>query len=196
MAAATTRGEFADVDREQAEKAIAKLARMQTRNRTEPLMLGETAGPPFNGALVTKNRDLRRLDIEWLELPGAALRILRRDGVAHDSGGGIIGHDPLGDPELTFGLLLGLAIAHGDLDGFAVVGQMNHELRGSIPLARRWVDGGHPEPYRLALFELVGQRTVEWLTGTEEEDGVAVNNQAIAAGRRLPGEKRACRHRR
>src|SRR5260370_41226200 len=104
-------------------------------------------------ALSTYNGDLRCLYVERLELAGAALGILRRHRIAHDSAGRIIGHHPFGHPELSFGLLLGLAVAHRDIDGLAVVGEMNHQLRRAIPLARRRVDGGQPEPHRLSPFE-------------------------------------------
>src|SRR5438309_2104894 len=48
------------------------------------------------------DRDLRGLYFEGLELAGAALRIFRRHRVPHDAHRRIIGHDPLGDPELAF----------------------------------------------------------------------------------------------
>jgi len=130
--------------------------------------------------LVAENRDLRCVDIERLVLAGAALRILRRHGVAHDSGRRIIGNDPLRDPELPLGLLIGLAITHRDINGFAVKRQMNNELRCAIPLARGRIDGRHSEAYRLATFELSARRAGTWLAQAKEVHYVSVHHYTIA----------------
>src|SRR6266571_4907265 len=67
------------------------------------------------------NRKLGRLDVERLPFAGAALRVFRCYGVAHNAGGCIIGPNPLEHPELAFRLLCRLTGAHRKIHGLAAV---------------------------------------------------------------------------
>ena len=139
------------------------------------------------------DRDLRRLHLERLELSGATLRILRRHRISHDSHWRIVGHDPFGDPELPFGLLFILSIAHRDIDRLAGVGQVDDELGRPIALARRRIECVHPEANRLAALELIVQETVARMTGRIEEDGVPKDAQTLTTG--LTGKGRRSQRR-
>src|SRR6266487_1518403 len=90
---------------------------------------------PVVHGLLRNDGELRGLNLEGLELTGATLWILCRDHIPHDSHRRIIGHDPLGDPELPFGLPFVLSVAHRHVNGFAGVGQVNDELSRAIALA-------------------------------------------------------------
>src|SRR5262245_66312021 len=65
-----------------------------TRRETRSCMEGARGAPLFD------DRDLRRLDLEGLELAGASLWILGRDRVANDTERRVLRNDPLGHPEL------------------------------------------------------------------------------------------------
>jgi hypothetical protein len=134
---------------------------------------------------VGDDRDLRRLDLERLELPGASLRVLCRHRIPHNAHRRVVGHDPLGDPELPFGLLFVLPIAHRDVDRLARKCQVDDEFGRPIPLACG-IDRVHPESNRLTALELIVQQTVAWVARWIEEDGVAKDDQALA--RRLTSE--------
>ena len=107
------------------------------------------------------DRDLRRYDLERLELTGAAL-----------------------------GVLLGLASAHRKVDRVATIGPVDDQRRRGIPLARCQIDGGYPEPNRIASSELIAHRAVEGNFVTEGVDEVAAHDQPTPTRWCLPRENR------
>ena len=170
--------EMVEDDREQAESAAIQPTRSQTHAGGNFSCFQR----PHRCVVLFDDGELRRVDVERFVLAGAALRVLRGYGVAHDSGGRIIRDDPLRHPELPFGLLLGLAIAHRYINGLAIVGQMNHDLRGTVPLSGGGIDNRHPEPHRLSPFVPTAQRAAVGLVQAEEENGIPVHAQVTTAG--------------
>src|SRR5579864_6166990 len=135
---------------------------------------------PYGRSYLWNDRDLRGLHFEGPELAGAPLRILRRHRIPYDAHRRIVGHNPFGDPELPFRLLVVLPISHRHVNGFAGKGQVDDELRCAIAFACCRIDRGHPEPDRLASFELIVQQTVAGVPRRIEVDDVAEHDQAIA----------------
>src|SRR6266850_883374 len=121
-----------------------------------------TAAPLFD------DRKLGRLHIEWLPFAGAALRVFRCDGVAHDAERCVSGHHPFEHPELSFRLLSGLTVAHRKVKGLACVVQVDDELGRAISLPCRGIDCGHAKSNRIASLISVVQRAVERLAWAEE----------------------------
>src|SRR5262249_6994471 len=118
------------------------------------------------------DRELGGLHLERLELARASLRILGRYGVAHDSHGGVVGHHPLGDPELALRLPIVLPITHWKIDRLAGEGEVNHEFRRAVAFAGRRVDGVHAKTDRLASLELIVQEAIFRLARRVEVDDV------------------------
>jgi hypothetical protein len=154
-------------------------------------MLLETDG---SLVLFEDNLELRRFDFKRLELACTALRVLGSHRVAQDLGPRIIGHDPLGDPELPFRRLSILAIAHRKIDGLTTIIQVNHELRPTIPLARCWIDGNHSKSHWVAPLKPIVQRAISWLAGAKEVREITVHYQAIATRWSLPSSQRCCQY--
>src|SRR5579872_3356356 len=144
-----------------------------------------------DGSLVLfeDNLELRRFDFKRLELACTALRVLGSHRVTQDLRPRIIGHDPLGDPELSFRRLSVLAITHRKINSLATIIQVNHELRSTIPLARCWIDGGHSKSHWVAPLKPIVQRAISRLARPKEVRQIPIYDQAIASRWSLTGSK-------
>jgi hypothetical protein len=151
-------------------------------------MIRETA----QAGNLLNDRDLRSFDLERLEFAGASLWVLGGHRIAHNAGWRVVGYHPFGDKEVPFRLFLGLSIAHSKINGLPAIGQVDHELRRTIPLASRRIDGGHAESHGLTPFEVIIQYAVSGIAGRVEVDHVAVYNQVIGTRWRLPGNRPGC----
>src|SRR5689334_24826204 len=79
---------------------------------------------------------------------------------------------------------------------------MKDELCATIALSRGRVDGGHPEPNRIASLESVVECAIERLARAKEVSHISVQNQMICLCKRGNGSDRCqksanrqgCRH--
>src|SRR5262249_52477252 len=91
---------------------------------------------------------------------------------------------PFQHPEFTLGLLRRLSVAHGQVEGFAGIVQMNDELGRAISLAGFRIDRRHSKPDGIASLESVVESTVQRLARTEKVRKVAVQNQSSSGALR------------
>src|SRR5216110_906031 len=77
---------------------------------------------------VVDDRQLRRFDVKRFVFTCTAVLVLRGDCETNDAGGGVSGHDPLGDPELVGRVGRVGAPPHRDVLDLAVVIQVHDKL--------------------------------------------------------------------